>query len=102
MDVVAKIDEIRKKKGWSVNKLATEAMLTQSTVCNMLNTGNEPKLSTLRTICDAFGMSLAEFFYENDDVTVNPRDLELLLKYNKLPEREQVIIKDLIEILIKK
>ena len=31
MDIVAKIDALRKERGWSVNKLATEAMLTQST-----------------------------------------------------------------------
>lgn len=39
-----------------------EAMLTQSTLNNLYVRRAEPKLSTLRAICAAFGISLAEFF----------------------------------------
>lgn len=70
MDVIEKIDKLRQDRGWSVNYLATEAMLTQSTVNNLFNRRNEPKLSTLRAICDAFDITLSEFFAEdmsNDD-----------------------------------
>ena len=31
MEVLERIDELRKEKGWSVNNLAMEAGLTQST-----------------------------------------------------------------------
>lgn len=64
MDVIEKIDALRRERGWSVNYLATEAMLTQSTVNNLFSRRNEPKLSTLRAICDAFGITLSEFFAE--------------------------------------
>ena len=30
MEVLDRIDELRKQRGWSVNNLAMEAMLTQS------------------------------------------------------------------------
>ena len=53
--IVEKIDKMRMERGWTVNKLASEAMLTQSTVANMFNTGAEPRISTLRAICEAFG-----------------------------------------------
>ena len=62
MDVLTKIDQLRKKRGWSINNLAMEAMLTQSTVQNLYVRKTEPKLSTLRAICGAFGMTLSEFF----------------------------------------
>ena len=62
MDVLTKIDQRRKKRGWSINNLAMEAMLTQSTVQNLYVRKTEPKLSTLRAICGAFGMTLSEFF----------------------------------------
>ena len=62
MDVLTKIDQLRKKRGWSINNLAMEAMLTQSTVQNLYVRKTEPKLSTLRAICGAFGMTLPEFF----------------------------------------
>ena len=99
MDIVKKIDQIRQEKGWSVNKLASEAMLTQSTVCNMLNSGCEPKIATLKAICDAFGMTLSEFFYDNTNQTIDPHDLDMVNKYKKLSEREQSIVSELIEVL---
>ena len=53
MDVLARIDELRKEKGWSVNYLALEAGLTQSTLNNLYSRKTEPKISTLRAICEA-------------------------------------------------
>lgn len=69
MDVLERIDQLRNERGWSVNYLAMEAMLTQSTLNNLYSRKTEPKLSTLRAICGAFGITLSEFFSEdkNDD-----------------------------------
>lgn len=64
MDILTRIDELRKEKGWSINNLAMEAGLTQSTVNNLYARNSEPKLSTLRAICEAFGISLSDFFKE--------------------------------------
>lgn len=64
MDILERIDALRRERGWSVNNLAMEAMLTQSTLNNLYTRRNEPKLSTLRAICGAFGISLSEFFSE--------------------------------------
>ena len=62
MNILHRIDMLRKERGWSINNLAMEAMLTQSTLNNLYNRKNEPKISTLTAICNAFGITLAEFF----------------------------------------
>jgi transcriptional regulator with XRE-family HTH domain len=62
MSILEKIDELRKERGWSINYLAMEAMLTQSTLNNLYNRNTEPKISTLRAICNAFHITLAQFF----------------------------------------
>ncbi len=68
MTVLERIDELRHERGWSVNNLAMEAMITQSTLNNLYTRRTEPKLSTLRALCDAFGISLSEFFsYETEE-----------------------------------
>lgn len=69
MDVLERIEDLRKKKGWSKNYLAMESGLTQSTLNNLYSRNTEPKLSTLRAICGAFRISLSDFFKqeENDD-----------------------------------
>ena len=91
MEVLERIDELRKQRGWSVNNLAMEAMLTQSTLNNLYVRRAEPKLSTLRAICAAFGISLAEFFrYEErpDDETG-----ELLRRVETLsPEQKRALL----------
>lgn len=65
MDVLEKIDALRKERGWSVNKLAVMSGLTQSTLNNVYARKTEPKISTLRAICDAFSISLSDFFSED-------------------------------------
>ncbi len=62
MTILERVDSLRKERGWSVNYLAMEAMLTQSTLNNLYVRKTEPKISTLRAICDAFGITLSQFF----------------------------------------
>ena len=85
MDVLEKIDRLRLERGWSVNNLAMEAMLTQSTLNNLYSRHAEPKLSTLRAICGAFGITLAEFFAEEDKAP----DTELLRRVRALSEEQK-------------
>lgn len=78
MEVLEKIEKLRKERGWSINNLAMEALLTQSTLNNLYARKTEPKISTLRAICNAFGISLAEFFAE-DKPEENPHiDAEII------------------------
>ena len=89
MDVLARIDELRAEKGWSVNYLAMEAELTQSTLNNLYARKAEPKLATLRAICDAFGISLSEFFKEEET-----DDDELTRRISALtPEVKEALLK---------
>lgn len=76
MDILGKIDKLRKERGWSVNNLAMEAMLTQSTLNNLYARGAEPKLSTLRAICGAFGITLAEFFSDENEMPDTSQELK--------------------------
>ncbi len=85
MDVLEKIDRLRLERGWSVNNLAMEAMLTQSTLNNLYSRRAEPKLSTLRAICGAFGVTLAEFFAEEAE---SP-DAELIRRVRALSEEQK-------------
>lgn len=67
MEVLEKIESLRKERGWSINYLAMESGLTQSTLNNLYSRNTEPKISTLRAICGAFGITLSDFFKEEDE-----------------------------------
>ena len=83
MDVLDKIDMLRKEKGWSINYLAMESGLTQSTLNNLYSRNTEPKISTLRAICSAFGITLAEFFKEEENEDELIRRVKTLSQENK-------------------
>ena len=53
-------------------------MLTQSTINNLYSRKTEPKLSTLRAICDAFEITLSEFF--SDESIDNEHEIDRALQ----------------------
>ena len=83
MEVLEKIEFLRKEKGWSINYLAMESGLTQSTLNNLYSRNTEPKISTLRAICSAFGITLADFFNEEEKDDELVRRVKSLSKENK-------------------
>lgn len=100
MSVLEKIKKLQKERGWSTYKLAYEAGLTQSTLSNMFARGTCPTVDTLERICDAFGISLSEFFNENDKVIhVSKDELNLLDGYRALTEREKDAVKSMVSAL---
>lgn len=66
MDVIERIIQLKDKKGYSTNKLANLAGLTQSTLQSILSNRNLPTIPTLEKICDALDISLSSFFNTTD------------------------------------
>lgn len=83
MEILERIEALRKEKGWSINYLAMESGLTQSTLNNLYSRKAEPKISTLRAICGAFGITLADFFKEEEKDDELIRRVKRLSKENK-------------------
>ena len=97
MTILEKIDKLRLERGWSINNLAMEAMLTQSTVNNLYMRSTEPKISTLRAICAAFNITLSEFFADEEINTNNAAmEDELKSRYAKLNEVQKKAVLALI------
>ena len=83
MEVLEKIEMLRKETGWSINYLAMESGLTQSTLNNLYSRNTEPKISTLRAICGAFGITLSDFFKDEES------DDELIRRVKSLSENNK-------------
>ena len=103
MNVLEKVKKLQDERGWSTYKLAYEAGLTQSTLSNMFARGTCPTVDTLEKICDAFGISLSEFFEEGDrKAYVSKEELEFLRKYRALTNKEKDAVKSMINALFQK
>lgn len=103
MNVLEKVKKLQEERGWSTYKLAYEAGLTQSTLSNMFARGTCPTVDTLEKLCEAFGISLAEFF-ESDEkkAHVSKEELELLNKYRALTDKEKDAVKSMVNALFQK
>ena len=61
--VKLRIIELCKNKGITINKLATESGITQSTLNNIVSgRNNSTTISTIKKICDGLCISVQEFF----------------------------------------
>lgn len=56
-----RIDALLLEKNWSRNRLATESKIPKSTIYNMMQKKNEPKIETFFKIIEGFHMSIDEF-----------------------------------------
>lgn len=93
MDILEHISELRKERKWTEYELAERSGLTQSTISSWYKKHMLPSIPSLTKICDAFGLTLSEFFLERmqEDktkitITVDRRKYELLQEASRLEE----------------
>ena len=79
-DVLAKIEKERIKRGWSEYELAKNAQYPQSTINNWYRRDLEPTLFSIERVCNAFGITLSQFFKEegSDERVLGPEETELI------------------------
>lgn len=93
MDILKRIEELREERGWSLYKLGEEANLSPALLPNMYARKTLPSLPTLINLCEAFNISLSEFF--GDETTTGGNyTFEL---YKTLTKDEQRAIDVIVE-----
>ncbi|MBQ5668333.1 MAG: helix-turn-helix transcriptional regulator [Peptococcaceae bacterium] len=90
MDVCTRITELREKRGYTVNKLANLAGISQSFLREIEMGMKKPGIDTLSYICDALNVSLRDFF---TDEALTQQEDELRLEIAKLsdPQRSALL-----------
>lgn len=77
MDVHSKLRAILSNKGWTKYRLSKECGLSESTIANIFRRNTHPSIPTLEAICGGFGITLSQFFAENEMVELSPELKEL-------------------------
>lgn len=67
MEVAKRIEELREKRGYSQNRLAEWAGVSQTHLRRVELGEADITVGHLRLICDALGISLKDFFSESDE-----------------------------------
>lgn len=92
MGVLKRLEELQKQYGWSDYRIAKEAGLSPNTVSNIYRRGNTPSIPTLEALCKAFGITMAQFFADNDMVEVTPEIKELIEKWAALTDAQKAAL----------
>lgn len=90
MNILDKITKLREARHWSEYQLAEYSGLTQSTISSWYCKNMQPSFHSLHKICNAFEMTMSEFFMEENStvIEVTHRQAELLHECAKLtPEQ---------------
>lgn len=77
MDTLTRLKRLLQERGWTEYRLSKECGLAQSTIGNIYRRNTIPSISTLETICGAFGITLAQFFSDGDTVELTPELKEI-------------------------
>ncbi|MEI3041436.1 MAG: helix-turn-helix transcriptional regulator [Roseburia intestinalis] len=93
-----KIDHLLEERGWSDYRLSAESGLSTSTIANMRRRNTVPSISTLETICQAFGITLSQFFQEeNNLVELTSEQKEFFDNWVTLTASQKKLFFDLIK-----
>lgn len=71
MDTLGRIRQLLDAQGWTKYRLAKESGLAQSTIINIFNHNTVPSIVTLEAICKGFGITLSQFFAEDDMIELS-------------------------------
>lgn len=94
MTIHEKLQSILEERGWSRYRLSKECGLSESTIANIFHRNTLPSIDTLETICCGFGITLSQFFAENDFVELTPDLKELFENWVYLsPTQKDVVLK---------
>lgn len=96
MDAQKRIKQLMEERGWTDYRLAKEAKLSHSTVINMFNRNNAPTLPTLGAVCEAFGITLAQFFSDDDEpFKLTDEQQVLFARWSSLTDKQKQLLLDL-------
>jgi len=96
--MLEKIAALRKRRNWTVWKLAEESGVDQSTISAWYSKGRSPSIASLEKICEAFGITMSQFFAEGSAVVELTSDQkELLENWSALSQKQKEAILSLIK-----
>lgn len=101
IDIIPRIKILCAARSWTIYRLAKESGITYSTLCTMLHKATAPSIPTLIKICDGFGITLAQFFDQDNDFTqMTPEQIQHLKQWDSLDIKNKQSVEKYITFLL--
>lgn len=94
MEILDKIRRLQGEREWTDYKLAQQAEIPIATLSAIFSRNTPPKLDTLQCICNAFGLTLSQFFLEDEKIEIlSDTEVRMLQAFRKLsPKQRKALI----------
>lgn len=93
MDTHERLERLMRERGWTGYRLSKECGLSESTLANIFKRNTVPSISTLEAICDGFGITLSQFFADEEMVELSPELKELFENWISLtPKQKKAVL----------
>lgn len=89
MDVIRRIKNLTEERGWTEYRLVKESGIAPSTISNIFHRDTLPNIYTLETICDTFGITLSQFFSEDNVLYPSKEQCAILLEWSYLNDTQR-------------
>lgn len=96
-NTLARIQELREARKWSVYRLAKLSGIPQSTIATWYQKNLCPPIDKLEIICDTFGISLSEFFSSGLPQSLTSEQTLLLKQWALLSPKEKKAVSGIID-----
>lgn len=80
---------------WTNYRLEKESKLSHFTVTKMFNRNNAPTLPTLEAVCKVFGITMTQFFSDDELHALTPEQQKLFFMCNSLTDEQNPLLLNL-------
>lgn len=104
---VMRVKQLLADKGWTMYKLAKETGVAYSTIVNPIRRNAPYSITMLEKVCMAFGITLAEFFSNRQEIeytglVLSPNENNLIELYRRLSKKDKILVIGYIQGLLAK
>ncbi len=93
-----KIVEMYEARGWTLYQLAEKSDIPYSTLNSSINRDTPLKIDAIERICKAFGISLSQFFMNDEEYEIlDKKEKELIALFRTLSPEKQTALLNLIK-----
>lgn len=94
MTVLERILQLKKERGWTEYRLSLESGIAQTTISSWFRKNITPSIASLQRICDAFGITMSQFFAwdQNAVMDLTPQQRQLLQQWSILTPNQQELL----------
>lgn len=90
MDLIRRITKFRDERGWTNNRMSVEAGVSSATVINWYKRAVTPEFKAIVALCEAFGVTLAEFFNDEPErISLSKVQKDFLYQFDLLNKAEK-------------